>query len=143
MVKSVPRNERQSPCRQSPARWSGFTLIELMVVMAIVATLLTLVTPRYFDHLDRAREAALRETLAVTRDAIDQFHADHDRYPGTLEELVNKRYLRQLPLDPITDSRDTWVLVPPPPRVEGGLPEGAVWDLHSGAAVEGKGYDQW
>ncbi|MDM7948584.1 type II secretion system protein [Hydrogenophaga sp.] len=139
----MTQTEYRERIRTRPGTPRGFTLIELMVVMAIVATLLTLVTPRYFDHLDRAKEAALRETLAVTRDAIDQFHADHDRYPGTLAELVDKRYLRQLPLDPITDSRETWTLVPPPPRVEGGLPEGSVWDLRSGAEVEGKRYDQW
>lgn len=116
----------------------GFTLIELMVVMAIIATLLTIVTPRYFDHLDRAREVALRETLAVTRDAIDKFHADHDRYPANLEELVDKRYLRQVPLDPITESRETWTLLPPPAQ-----PNGSVWDLRSGAIAEGKTYGQW
>jgi general secretion pathway protein G len=121
----------------------GFTLIELMVVMAIVATLLTIVAPRYFEHLSRAREAALRETLAVTRDAIDKFHADHDRYPGTLEELVDRRYLRQVPLDPLTERRDSWTLLPPPARAEGELPEGSVWDLRSGASEEGKDYDQW
>jgi general secretion pathway protein G len=125
-------------------RWGrGFTLIELMVVMAIIATLLTIVTPRYFDHLDRAREAALRETLAVTRDAIDKFHADNDRYPTNLEELVDKRYLRQVPLDPITESRETWTLLPPPVQVKSDLPNDNVWDLRSGAAVEGKTYDQW
>lgn len=125
-------------------RWGkGFTLIELMVVMAIIATLLTIVTPRYFDHLARAREAALRETLAVTRDAIDKFHADNDRYPANLEELVDKRYLRQVPLDPITESRETWTLLPPPAQVKGELPDANVWDLRSGAAVEGKTYDQW
>lgn len=122
-------------------RLGGFTLIELMVVMAIVATLLTIVTPSYFAHLERSREAALRETLAVTRDAIDKFHGDHDRYPGSLQELVDKRYLRKLPVDPITDSSDSWTLqTPPASNVEGG---GGVWDLHSGAKAEGKDYDQW
>jgi general secretion pathway protein G len=122
---------------------TGFTLIELMVVMAIIATLLTMVTPRYFEYLDRAREAALRETLAVTRDAIDKFHADQDRYPTNLDELVDKRYLRKVPLDPITDSRDTWTLLPPPVQIKGGLPEATVWDIRSGATTEGKTYDQW
>lgn len=126
-------------------KFRGFTLIELMVVMAIVATLLTIATPRYFAHLDRAKETALRETLAVTRDAIDKFAADNDRYPATLDELVDKRYLRSLPTDPITDSNDTWTLLPPP---SSGLGEAAevtsgVWDLRSGAVQEGKTYDQW
>lgn len=123
---------------------SGFTLIELMVVMAIVATLLTIVTPTYFAHLERSREAALRETLAVTRDAIDKFHGDHDRYPNDLQELVDRRYLRSLPLDPITETRDSWVLVAPPTGTgEGGAASGSVWDLHSGAQAEGKDYGQW
>ena len=123
----------------------GFTLIELMVVMAIVATLLTIVTPRYFAHLERARETALREPLAVTRDAIDKFLADHDRYPNTLDELVDKRYLRSLPTDPITESSDTWTLLPPPgsPPGEAGEITSGVWDLRSGAVEEGKTYDQW
>lgn len=121
----------------------GFTLIELLVVMAIVATLLTLVSPRYFAQVERAREVALRETLAVTRDAIDRYRGDHDRYPGTLEELVDRRYLRSLPIDPITDRSDTWVLLPPPLGPDGEAAEGSVWDVRSGAAVEGKAYDQW
>lgn len=91
----------------------GFTLIELLVVMAVIAVLLTLVTPRYFDHLQRSRETALRQTLATTRDAIDKFHADRGRYPESLQELVDKSYLRSLPLDPITDSTETWVLMSP------------------------------
>lgn len=127
----------------------GFTLIELMVVMAIIATLLSIVSPRYFAHVDRARETALKETLAVTRDAIDKFHADNDRYPSNLEELVSKRYLRKLPTDPLTDSNDTWTLLPPPAASDGTLDtgldglSGGVWDLRSGALVEGKTYEQW
>ena len=123
----------------------GFTLIELMVVMAIIATLLTIATPRYFAHLDRAKETALRETLAVTRDAIDKFAADNDRYPATLDELVAKRYLRSLPTDPITESSATWILLPPPSSLQGEAAEitSGVWDLRSGAAEEGKTYDQW
>lgn len=116
-----------------------------MVVMAIVATLLSVVTPRYFEHLDRAREAALRQTLAITRDAIDKFHADHDRYPSTLDELVSRRYLRTVPVDPLTDRADTWTLLAPPAGSDepaDGL-SGGVWDLRSGAQVEGKTYDQW
>jgi general secretion pathway protein G len=126
-------------------RLHGFTLIELMVVMAIVATLLTIATPRYFAHLDRARETALRETLAVTRDAIDKFLADNDRYPATLEELVDKRYLRSLPTDPITERNDTWSVLPPPAQqqVDASENTGGVWDLRSGAVEEGKTYDQW
>ena len=111
----------------------GFTLIELMVVMAIIAVLLTIAAPRYFQHLDRAREATLRQTLAVVRDAIDKFHGDTSGYPESIEELVTRRYLRATPVDPITGSTQTWVLLPPPPANG----SGKVWDLRSGA--EGNG----
>jgi len=130
-------------------RRRGFTLIELMVVMAIVATLLSIVTPRYFGHLERARETALKETLAVTRDAIDKFHADNDRYPSNLDELVSKRYLRRLPTDPLTESSDTWTLLQPPAASDGALDatldglSGGVWDIRSGAVTEGKTYEEW
>lgn len=118
-------------------RLRGFTLIELLVVMAIIATLLTIATPRYFSHLDKAREAALRETLFVVRDSIDKFHSDTGRYPAELDELVSKRYLRRLPVDPISESADTWVIVPPPSELTG------VWDLKSGAGGEGAPYAKW
>ncbi len=118
-------------------RRNGFTLIELMVVMAIIATLLSIVTPRYFAHLDRAREAALRETLSVVRDSIDKFHADTGRYPAELGELVTKRYLRKLPIDPVSETADTWIMVPPPNEVTG------VADIQSGAGGEELPYAQW
>lgn len=118
-------------------RQRGFTLIELLVVMAIIATLLSIATPRYFAHLDRARDAALRETLVVVRDSIDKFYADTGRYPNTLEELVSKRYLRRAPLDPVSESTDTWLIVPPPGEVAG------VYDIKSGAGGEGSPYAQW
>ena len=120
----------------------GFTLIELMVVMAIIAVLLTIAAPRYFQHLDRAREATLRQTLAVVRDAIDKFHGDTGKYPETIDELVSKRYLRAVPLDPITDSAETWVMLPPP-AANG---SGKLWDLRSGAEGNGEGgtpYAEW
>lgn len=120
----------------------GFTLIELMVVMAIIAVLLTIAAPRYFDHLDRAREAALRQTLAVVRDAIDKFHGDTSNYPDSIDELVAKRYLRAVPVDPITDSAETWLLLPPP-AANG---SGKLWDLRSGAEGNGAGgtpYAEW
>jgi general secretion pathway protein G len=111
-------------------RGRGFTLIELLVVLAIIATLLALATPRYFQHVERSREAVLRENLAVTRDAIDQYHADKGIWPESLETLVEARYLRAVPRDPITDSTETWLIVPPreqDPQV------GGVYDLKSGA----------
>lgn len=116
-------------------RRRGFTLIELLVVMAVIATLLTIAVPRYFQHLDRAREATLRESLAVMRDAIDKYRADLGRYPESLDDLVTRRYLRKVPPDPITESSESWVIVPPPEEPG----QRKVWDVQSGA--EGQGRD--
>jgi general secretion pathway protein G len=120
---------------------AGFTLIELLVVMAIVSTLLLLVVPRYFEKVDESREAVLRDNLRTTRDVLDKFYADNGRYPDTLAELVDKRYLRGLPVDPITESTATWELVPAPEGYKG-----TVYDIHSGApgaARDGTKYAQW
>jgi len=89
----------------------GFTLIELLVVMAIIATLLLIAVPRYSLSLQRAREATLRQDLSVMRDAIDKYFGDRGRYPAALDELVEARYLRGVPLDPMTKSALTWQLV--------------------------------
>lgn len=123
-------------------RKRGFTLIELMVVMAILATLLTLAVPRYFHSVDRSRESVLRQTLSTTRDAIDKYYGDHGRYPDSLQELVARRYLRSAPFDPITESEATWNIVPVPGRAI----EGEVYDLKSGAAgnaTDGKPYAEY
>jgi general secretion pathway protein G len=117
----------------SRSRRRGFTLIELLVVLAVIATLLSIALPRYFTSLDKAREATLRQSLAVVREAIDKFYADRARYPMDLQELERSRYLRAVPVDPMTDSAATWVLVPPP---AGSGAQGAVYDLHSGAAMK-------
>ena len=88
----------------------GFTLIELLVVMAVIATLLSIAVPRYFIHLDRAREASLRESLAVMRDALDKYRADTGRYPESLQELADKHYLRRVPADPLLKMHAVWDL---------------------------------
>ena len=116
-----------------PALRRGFTLIELLVVMAIIATLLSIAAPRYFGQVDSAREKALAQSLEVMRDAIDKFRADTGKYPATLTELVEKRYLRKLPVDPITESTETWEIVPPPDPAESW-----VWDVRSGARGSGR-----
>jgi len=109
-------------------RGAGFTLIELLVVMAIIATLLTIAMPRYFQSLERAKEATLRQDLAVMRDAIDKFAGDTGRLPESIDELVDRRYLRALPEDPFTRSRSTW-------QFDLGEVDGlaGVRDVHSGA----------
>lgn len=115
---------------------AAFTLIELIVVLAILALLVSLAVPRYFAHVDYAKEATLRQDLSVLRDAIDKFYGDKGRYPEALEELVDQRYIRGVPVDPITESALTWRVVPPP---AGADLKGSVYDIKSGA--EGNGLD--
>ena len=100
-----------SPARL-PVRATGFTLIEMLVVMTIIALLLTLAVPRYFHSLDYGRANVQRQNVATIRDAIDKFYGDLGRYPDTLDELVVKRYLRQVPVDPVSETSN-WVLIPP------------------------------
>lgn len=122
-------------------RAAGFTLIELMVVLAIVALLLSLVAPHYAGRLTRAEETVLRENLLMMRDALDKHYTDTGRYPERLEDLVAKRYLRSIPLDPVTQSSTTWVAVPPADPEKGG-----VYDVRSGAPGAGPGgkpYAEW
>jgi general secretion pathway protein G len=107
----------------------GFTLIELLVVMAIIALLLTLAAPRYFQSVQRSREAVLKEDLHLMRDAIDKHYADTGKYPATLDDLVAKKYLRRIPVDPITESATSWVIVEPPDKAGSKM----VYDIRSGA----------
>lgn len=130
--------------RRPGRRSAGFTLIELLVVLAVIALLLALAAPRYFDHIQRSREAVLRENLAVMRDAIDKFHADRGRYPDALSDLVTRRYLRAVPVDPVTDSRETWVTLPPPAGTA--TAGGAVYDVRSsapGTGADGTPFESW
>ncbi len=120
----------------------GFTLIELMVVLTIVALMLSLAVPRYFNSVQRSKETVLRTNLATTRDAIDKFYGDRGRYPDSLEQLVETRYLRNMPFDPLTDSAATWTIVPPPSTDRPGL----VYDLRSaapGQSSSGERYADW
>ncbi len=122
-------------------RRAGFTLIELLVVLAIVALMLTLAVPRYFPSIDKAKETILADNLRNTRDVIDQFYADRGYYPDTLDQLVEKKYLRSLPVDPITESTASWVLVAPEDATKGG-----VASIKSGAPGldrQGKPYSEW
>ena len=122
-------------------RRRGFTLIELMVVMAIVATLLTLALPRYFGSLDKSKEAVLKENLYQMREAISRYYADKGKYPESLEGLAVEKYLRKVPLDPITESAATWMLVQPEDPQKGG-----VYDVRSGAqgkSRDGSEFSQW
>ncbi|WP_426208188.1 type II secretion system protein [Massilia sp. TWP1-3-3] len=120
---------------------AGFTLIELLVVLGIVALLLTLAVPRYFPSVDKAKETILADNLRNTRDVIDQFYTDRGRYPDSLEQLVEKKYLRSLPVDPITESAATWILIAPEDATKG-----ALYSIKSGAPGldrHGKPYSEW
>ena len=121
-MSSMPPHRRRRAC--------GFTLIELIVVMAIVALLVSIAAPRYFRSVERAKENTLRASLNVMRDALDQFAADKGRYPNTLRELVDARYLRSIPTDPWTGSATSWVVVTPADAAM----QGSVADIRSGMA---------
>ena len=120
---------------------SGFTLIELLVVLAIIATLLTIAVPRYYSSLDKSREAVLKENLYQLRDAIGKYYADRGKYPESLQALSTDKYLRSVPLDPVTDSATTWVVVAPEDPQKG-----SVFDVKSGAAgkaIDGSEFSTW
>jgi general secretion pathway protein G len=119
----------------------GFTLIELLVVMTIISILLTLAVPRYFRTVERSKETVLKHDLAAVRESIDKYFADLGEYPEALPNLVDKHYIRSVPVDPFTKSAETWVLIasedPDHPGVR---------DLHSGspdAASDGSPFVSW
>ncbi|QOJ22402.1 MAG: prepilin-type N-terminal cleavage/methylation domain-containing protein [Gammaproteobacteria bacterium] len=122
-------------------RYTGFTLIELLVVMAIIATLLSIVAPRYFNSIDKAKESVLRQDLGVMRNAIDQFYSDFGKYPIDLAELVDKRYMRSIPRDPFTESDKTWIEIPPKNETESGVYD--VQSGYTGRALDGSYYQEW
>ncbi|MFZ6748823.1 type II secretion system protein [Undibacterium sp. Ren11W] len=122
-------------------RNSGFTLIELLVVLGIIALMLTLAVPRYFPTIDAAKEAMLADNLRNMRSTIDQYYADTGRYPENLGQLVEKKYLKALPIDPITESTETWIILPPEDDTKGN-----VYNIKSGASGNdrnGKSYLDW
>jgi general secretion pathway protein G len=108
---------------------AGFTLLELLVVMAIIGTLLSIAVPRYFHALARARETVLRQDLSLLREALDKYNADLNEYPDTLGKIAERRYLRAVPVDPFTKVADSWVPVPSEDPDHPGIR-----DVHSGAA---------
>lgn len=119
----------------------GFTLIELLVTLTIIALLLSIVAPRYFSSVTHAQEVILKQDLALLRDAIDKFYADNGIYPSSLDDLIQKKYIRSIPVDPITDSSITWQITPPDDPSKG-----AVFNVSSGASGTGRDgtpYSQW
>ena len=119
----------------------GFTLIEMLVVMAIIATLLTIAVPRYFRSLERSRETVLRQDLAALRESIDKFYGDTGKFPETLTTLVEQHYLRAIPVDPIAKSAEKWVVI-----LADDAEDHGVKDVRSGAEGTGPGgvpYANW
>ena len=116
-------------------------MIELLVVMAIIGTLLTIAVPRYVHSVDRSKEAVLRQNLSLTREALDKYFGDNGKYPDSLDDLVSKKYLRSLPYDPLTESNTSWQIIAPQ-----GSDKGAVYDIKSGAqgkALDATDYRDW
>ena len=124
----------------------GFTLIEVLIVVTLVVILASIGMPVYQNSVKRSREAVLKEDLFRMRDAIDQYYADKNKYPQSLQDLVTDGYLREVPKDPITNSADTWTTVPAEPDPANPVAEPGVYNVHSGSertSMQGTPYSEW
>jgi len=123
----------------------GFTLLELLIVVAIAAILITLAVPSFQTSSTKAKEAALKQNLFTMRSLIDQFYADRGQYPPTLEELVTEHYIRELPMDPFTKSSTSWEEILEEKDQDDDSPAG-IYDVKSGSdltALDGRPYNEW
>jgi len=124
----------------------GFTLVELLVVISLIGILAAMAIVNYRNGVVRSQEAVLRTDLFRMRDAIDQYYADKGKYPSSLDSLVSDGYLRSVPEDPITRSKDTWQAVPAEPDPNNPSAEPGVYDVKSGApgtSLDGSNYTDW
>lgn len=137
---------RRVRARFTRARRDGFTLIELMVVMALIVVLASIGLTLYANSVTRAKESVLKEDLFRMRDAIDQYYADKGKYPATLQDLVSDKYLRTIPADPFTNSAETWREIPSEPDPNNPTAQPGVYDVRSGSdqtALDGTKYSDW
>jgi general secretion pathway protein G len=124
----------------------GFTLIELLVVLALISILASMGIVQYRNSVQRTQEAVLKTDLFRLRDAIDQYYADKNKYPSSLDALVSEGYMRKIPEDPITKSADTWQTVPAEPEPGNATAEPGIYDVKSGAqgqSLDGSNYADW
>ena len=132
--------------RAERARGGGFTLIELMIVMSLIVILASIGLAIYTNSVTKAKESVLKEDLFRMRDAIDQYYSDKAKYPSSLQDLVSEKYLRSIPVDPFTNSADTWREVPAEPDPTNPTVEPGVYDVRSGSelkALDGTNYSDW
>lgn len=132
--------------RRRPTLADGFTLIELLVVMSLIVVLSSVALVGYQNSIARAREATLMDDLYKLREAIDQYYADKQKWPATLEDLVTDGYVRKIPDDPMTNSADTWQTVPAEADPANPTAEPGIFDVKSGSdktALDGKPYAEW
>jgi general secretion pathway protein G len=125
---------------------SGFTLVELLVVISMISILAAMAVVQYRNSVQSAKEATLKTNLFRMRDAIDQYYADKGKYPSALDTLVSDGYLRQIPEDPITKSRDSWQTTPAEPDPSNPSAEPGIYDVKSGAqgtALDGSNFADW
>jgi general secretion pathway protein G len=128
------------------ARSSGFTMIELLVVMTLIVVLATVGMTQYRQSVTRAEEAVLKENLFRMRDAVDQFYADKNKYPSDLAELSSEGYIREVPTDPMTKSKDTWTTTQAEPDANNPASQVGIYDVKSGSdrtALDGTRYADW
>jgi general secretion pathway protein G len=124
----------------------GFTLMELLIVLALITILASIGLIAYSSNVQRGREAVLREDLYRMRDAIDQFYVDKGKYPADLNELVSGGYLRAVPVDPTTRSSESWQLIPAEPDPNNPSAELGIYNVKSGSeavALDGTKYSDW